>query len=53
MEARYSFGENWRDYSAHLDEGRIVEAEKSLQTLLARERLDGLRFIDIGSGSGL
>ncbi len=53
MDARYSFGENWRDYSAHLDEGRINEAEKSLQTLLALERLDGLRFIDIGSGSGL
>src|SRR5262249_54141338 len=35
------------------DETRIAEAERSLRWLLGRERLDGLGFLDIGSGSGL
>jgi len=50
---RFAFGENWKSFLAELDEMRITEAEKSLQWLLARERLDELRFLDIGSGSGL
>jgi 2-polyprenyl-6-hydroxyphenyl methylase/3-demethylubiquinone-9 3-methyltransferase len=49
----FSFGENWSEYSAFLDEGRVIEAEKSLQQLLQRERLDDLSFLDIGAGSGL
>src|SRR3954463_3415820 len=52
-DGRFSCGDNWSSFLAHIDEGRIVEAEKSLQWLLGRERLDGLRFLDIGSGSGL
>jgi 2-polyprenyl-6-hydroxyphenyl methylase/3-demethylubiquinone-9 3-methyltransferase len=50
---RFAFGENWKSFLAELDEARILEAERSLQQLLGRERLDGLRFVDIGSGSGL
>ena len=50
---RFAFGENWKSFLAGLDDVRIAEAEKSLQWLLGRERLDGLRFLDIGSGSGL
>jgi 2-polyprenyl-6-hydroxyphenyl methylase/3-demethylubiquinone-9 3-methyltransferase len=50
---RFAFGENWKSFVAELDEARIAEAEKSLQWLLGRERLDGLRFLDVGSGSGL
>ena len=50
---RFGFGENWRSFLTGLDEARIVEAEKSLQWLLGRERLDGLSFLDVGSGSGL
>jgi SAM-dependent methyltransferase len=53
MNARFSFGENWRDFIGRLDDDRIAEAEKSLRALLGRERLDGLSVIDIGSGSGL
>lgn len=52
-EDRFSFGENWLAFLDHLDEERIAEAERSLQALLAVERLDGKRVIDIGSGSGL
>jgi 2-polyprenyl-3-methyl-5-hydroxy-6-metoxy-1,4-benzoquinol methylase len=50
---RFAFGENWKSFLAELDEARIAEAEKSLQWLLGQQRLDGLRFLDIGSGSGL
>jgi 2-polyprenyl-6-hydroxyphenyl methylase/3-demethylubiquinone-9 3-methyltransferase len=50
---RFAFGENWKSFLAELNDARIAEAEKSLQWLVGRERLDGLRFLDVGSGSGL
>lgn len=50
---RFAFGENWQSFAAEIDEARILEAEKSLQRLVGRERFYGLRFLDIGSGSGL
>ncbi len=50
---RFGFGENWKSFLAELDDARIAEAEKSLQWLVGRQRLDGVRFLDIGSGSGL
>ena len=50
---RFRFGSNWLDFSELIDDGRIAEAELSLQRLCGTDRLDGLRFLDIGSGSGL
>lgn len=50
---RFAFGDNWRRFLALLDETRIRRAEESLRGLLARQRLDGLRFLDVGCGSGL
>lgn len=50
---RFAFGENWSAFLQHLDDHRIRRAEASLQAMLGLERLDGLRFLDIGSGSGL
>jgi len=50
---RFSFGENWLAFLDHLDDERIGEAERSLQALCGLERLDGMRVLDIGSGSGL
>jgi 2-polyprenyl-3-methyl-5-hydroxy-6-metoxy-1,4-benzoquinol methylase len=50
---RFDFGGNWARFLAVLDEGRIRAAERGLQDMLQVERLDGLRFLDIGSGSGL
>jgi 2-polyprenyl-6-hydroxyphenyl methylase/3-demethylubiquinone-9 3-methyltransferase len=50
---RFSFGENWLSFVEHLDDARIVEAEKSVQSLCGADRLDGQYFLDIGSGSGL
>lgn len=53
LSERFAFGENWSSFLDSLDDDRVAEAEKSLRWLVGRERLDGLRFIDIGSGSGL
>jgi 2-polyprenyl-3-methyl-5-hydroxy-6-metoxy-1,4-benzoquinol methylase len=52
-EVRFGFGENWSSFLHQLDDDRIIEAEKSIQSLLGHQRLDGLSFLDIGSGSGL
>lgn len=50
---RFAFGENWRDFLRTVDEFRIAESAAALQKMLGVETLDGKRFIDIGSGSGL
>lgn len=50
---RFAFGENWTQFLEKLDDERIVEAERSLKGMLGLETLAGLRFLDIGSGSGL
>jgi len=50
---RFAFGDNWASFLSVLDEERIGAAERGLRRMLQVERLDGLRFLDIGSGSGL
>lgn len=51
--ARFQFGANWARFLADMDDSRIVEAESSLKEMLEVSSLDGMRFLDIGSGSGL
>ncbi len=51
--SRFQFGANWTRFLAVVDDQRIAEAESSLKQMLGVERLDGQRFLDIGSGSGL
>ena len=50
---RFEFGKNWSSFLSNLTAARIRLAEDSLRTFLGTERLDGKRFLDIGSGSGL
>jgi 2-polyprenyl-6-hydroxyphenyl methylase/3-demethylubiquinone-9 3-methyltransferase len=50
---RFEFGKNWQRFLSILDETRILEAEKSLKQMLEMVNLNGKRFLDIGSGSGL
>ncbi len=50
---RFEFGENWARFLQQLDDNRISEAEKSLKQWLGTESLQGKRFLDVGSGSGL
>jgi 2-polyprenyl-3-methyl-5-hydroxy-6-metoxy-1,4-benzoquinol methylase len=52
-EARFAFGANWRRFLASVSEDRIQHATASLAAMLPRSDLTGLRFLDIGSGSGL
>jgi 2-polyprenyl-6-hydroxyphenyl methylase/3-demethylubiquinone-9 3-methyltransferase len=50
---RFDFGSNWERFLAVLNDKRINDAESSLKTYLDVEDLKGMRFLDIGSGSGL
>ncbi len=51
-ETHFAFGKNWATYAEKITAAEIAEAEKGLRKLLG-ERLDGLRFLDVGCGSGL
>ena len=54
--ARYAFGRNWRSYLKHINEERIEAAMASLLQAMpapAPPDLAGLRFLDLGCGSGL
>ena len=50
---RFAFGANWRRFLAVLDEPRIRAAEQSMLQMLGETKLEGMRFLDAGSGSGL
>lgn len=50
---RFAFGENWTRFLNRLDDSRIAAAEQSLRNMLGVQTLQGKRFLDIGSGSGL
>ncbi len=53
QEAHFAFGKNWASYARSIGRREIDEAVAALSRLLGGERLDGKRFLDIGSGSGL
>lgn len=50
---RFEFGANWTSFLNVLDDARIKLAEQSLRNMLGPDDLNGMRFLDIGSGSGL
>lgn len=50
---RFGFGRNWLDYQTSIDKERILGARRDIEQWLGRTSLDGLRVLDIGSGSGL
>jgi 2-polyprenyl-3-methyl-5-hydroxy-6-metoxy-1,4-benzoquinol methylase len=50
---RFEFGNNWQRFLATLNPERIRQAEESLKKALRLDSLEGLRFLDAGSGSGL
>jgi 2-polyprenyl-3-methyl-5-hydroxy-6-metoxy-1,4-benzoquinol methylase len=50
---RFEFGENWARFLSVVSDGRIEQAERSLQEMLGGENVADARFLDIGSGSGL
>jgi 2-polyprenyl-6-hydroxyphenyl methylase/3-demethylubiquinone-9 3-methyltransferase len=50
---RFAFGANWALFLETLDEDCILRAEDSLKSMLERDSLEGLSFLDAGCGSGL
>lgn len=50
---RFEFGANWTRFLRVLDEDRIDQAVESLRKMLEIDHLQGKRFLDAGSGSGL
>jgi 2-polyprenyl-3-methyl-5-hydroxy-6-metoxy-1,4-benzoquinol methylase len=50
---RFAFGKNWSKFLKEVDNDRICQAERSLCDMLKVEDLQGVRFLDVGSGSGL
>lgn len=50
---RFAFGANWRNFLSTLDDECIRQAEESLKSMLRLDTFHGLRFLDIGCGSGL
>jgi 2-polyprenyl-3-methyl-5-hydroxy-6-metoxy-1,4-benzoquinol methylase len=50
---RFQFGDNWASFLSTLSDERIELAKQSLLRVLDIDDLEGRRFLDIGSGSGL
>jgi 2-polyprenyl-3-methyl-5-hydroxy-6-metoxy-1,4-benzoquinol methylase len=50
---RFRFGANWRRFLATVDRESIRRAEQSLSSMLESGDLTGMRFLDMGCGSGL
>lgn len=50
---RFEFGQNWTRFLAVVNETHIAAAEGSLKKMLHVADLEGVSFLDIGSGSGL
>ena len=50
---RFEFGKNWMSFLDGIKEEHVVAAESSLKRMLEIDSLEGLSFLDIGSGSGL
>ena len=54
MRDGFEFGKNWSSFVARcFSEETIVQTQRSLCAFLGLPSLEGLRFLDIGSGSGL
>lgn len=52
-EIRFRFGRNWQKFESQLTEQQVAIARESMQRLLGKKDLTGIRFLDAGSGSGL
>lgn len=50
---RFAFGKNWSRFLSLVNDERIQDAVASLRSMLEVTSLQGKRFLDAGSGSGL
>jgi 2-polyprenyl-6-hydroxyphenyl methylase/3-demethylubiquinone-9 3-methyltransferase len=51
--ARFEFGLNWTKFLSRVDEQSVDGARAHLRQMLGTDSLEGKRFLDAGSGSGL
>jgi len=49
----FAFGKNWDLYSRQINSSHIESSKKDLISLIQLESLEGMRVLDIGSGSGV
>ena len=50
---RFGFGENWSRFASVLEPVQVDAARRSVEDLLGLDSLEGMSFLDVGSGSGL
>lgn len=50
---RFEFGNNWKKYLRGINQDKIIQAENSLKQAFGVNNLIGVKFLDVGSGSGL
>lgn len=50
---RFGFGQNWLEFVELVDDTRIEMSIEALKNMLKVDTLEGLTFLDVGSGSGL
>ncbi|MCB1923403.1 MAG: class I SAM-dependent methyltransferase [Gammaproteobacteria bacterium] len=51
---RFAFGKNWHNFvDTNLDDDRVEISRRYLLDFLERDDLNGVRFLDIGCGSGI
>nr|WP_293854242.1 class I SAM-dependent methyltransferase [Sphingomonas sp. SCN 67-18] len=53
VSTHFGFGDNWKDYIHHVDADIVAEAEAGILEMVDIGTLQGARFLDIGSGSGI
>lgn len=53
VESHFAFGENWSRYAEVVEDAHLEAAIADLARLVGRYDLAGLRFLDVGCGSGL
>lgn len=51
--ARFQFGANWQSFLNTLDDTRIEGAQRRFIEMAELDTLEGMRFVDVGCGSGL
>jgi len=49
----FSFGKNWQRFLKSISQERLRNAERSLTEFLEMDDMRGMRFLDIGCGSGI
>jgi 2-polyprenyl-6-hydroxyphenyl methylase/3-demethylubiquinone-9 3-methyltransferase len=53
LEAHFSFGQNWSDYSELVEERHLLSAEEDLTRLMHLDGFVGRKWCDLGCGSGI